>query len=379
MTTKFIFIYIIIALLIGIYRFIKNPTLKCLLVILPISILSSSIVGLRPLNAGFDTEVYVSYFNSIQGETLLTFNNAYSYNFSTEYLYKLWNLFISKFTSDAQVFLFVTSFFSVLLSIYSFKKLFGANYLLVFLFLFTTPGFTMLYGNGIRQGLAFPFFILAVYYFLNKKHLMALIFILITPLFHLYSGVFSIFTFVLYVLLNKFIIKKPLVTFIFLVFLQPLSSLLQNAIYSIYPSVYLEYGGNEYLFHYSFIIFLILFLLYNFKLKIKNPKIQNIFSIYTVMVATISIIWFAPTAYGRILYLSFPFMCFFILYLHSFIKEKITKPILIVLFLFIGIYFYNSNSVKRTMSSNFFISENNLYNDQYGHVSLFETKTKWNY
>ncbi len=348
---NFVIIYIVLC---GLYLIDKNiksiNIIGHVLIYIIASLIASSLVGFRPLDAGFDTEPYVLFYESLEGVSFNNLNSVYAYNFQTDYFYIYWNYFISKLGFNSSEFLYITAVISVFFVLIAFKKLFKSESLLVFIALYSTPGFVMFFGNAMRQGLALPVFILAIYCFLNRKYFLSGVLILITSLFHKYTGVILAITLFLSLFSFKLIENRKLLLLLVLILLQPIILLLQNIIFSIYPSVYLTMGGYEYFYHYSYIVFLLLYIIYSFKLKINNQKIKNMFNIYTILSIITSSLWFNPTAFGRVLYLVYPFMLFFIIYMFSFIKERRLKYVLLIIFLFVGIYFFITDSTQITLN-----------------------------
>lgn len=349
--TTFIIIFIALSVL---YLIDKNlyPENKIghVFIYIIASIIASYLVGIRPLDAGFDTETYVAFYESFEGISFNSLFSIFAYNFQTDYLYLIWNYFISKLGLSSTEFIYITAVVSVFLLLLASNKIFRSENLFVFLGLYSTPGFVMLFGNAMRQGMALPVFILAIHYFLNRKYLFSSILVIVTSLFHTSTGLILAFTLFLSFFSFKIIEHHKILIFIGLLFLQPIMLLFQKFIFSIYPSVYLTIGGFEYFYHYSYITFILLYIILNFKLQIKNQKMRNLFSLYTILSIIISSLWFNPTTYGRVLYLAYPFMLFFIIYMFSFIKERRLKYMLLIVFLLAGIYFFMTDSTQITLN-----------------------------
>jgi membrane-associated HD superfamily phosphohydrolase len=122
--------------------------------------------------------------------------------------------------------------------------------------------------------------------------------------------------------------------------------------------------GSAYFFHYSYIIFLFLLLVYSYSIKVKGEYMNKLFNFYIILTLIPSLIWYSSVAYGRIIYLSFPFMSFFLVILGDKFKEKWLEFLLVVVMLSVGIYFYSTSSMQATLTDNQF---HEFYN-----ISLFE-------
>lgn len=349
--------YIVIFIFISIVLVIQNPLQlnkgkrRVLFVIFPVAFISSLLVGLRPLNAGYDTFKYINYYRSVAHETYFTFFNKYSYNWETEYLYRIWSFSLSNLNVGEENFLLITAFVSIFLFLIALKKLFKEDYLLIFLFFYATPPFVALFGNAIRQGLSLPFFILAIAYFFENKKFKLLLSILCTLFIHNYTGVYLIIILVLYKFLSGFIEKKRIAIFFILLFLQPLGYFLTDYIYRLYPTKYTEFIGAEYFFHYSFILFLLLYVIYRIKNRLTLENDKQLFSIYIIISGVSSLLWFNPIAYGRVLYLGFPFLALYINNLKYFYKSNWVVYLLILMMFGAGIYFFTSPSTQGTLTS----------------------------
>lgn len=349
--TTFIIIFIVLSVLYLVDKNL-NPKNKIghIFIYIMASIVASYLVGNRHLDAGFDTKIYVAFYESIEGISFKSIFSIFAYNFQSDYLFVIWNYLISKLGLSSSGFIYITAVASVFFFLLASNKLFSSENLLVFLGLYSTPGFIMLFGNAMRQGMALPVFILAIHYFLNRKYLFSGILVIVTSLFHTYTGLILAFTLFLSFFTFRIIEHRKLLIFIGLLFLQPIILLFQKLIYSVYPSVYLTIGSFEYFYHYAYIIFLLLYIILNFKLQIKNQKIRNLFSLYTILSIIISSFWFNQIAYGRVLYLAYPFMLFFTIYMFSFIKERRLKYMLLIVFLLAGIYFFMTDSTQITLN-----------------------------
>ena len=349
---EFTIIYLAIALLAFIKVLFKWDTgIKDVLISLLSAFITSILVGLRPLSAGYDTEVYVNYFNSLNNESIFTFNEVYSYNFPLDYLFKLWTFIISSLNLDAKGFIYITALVSIFLFLQALKKLFDDKYLLVFLIFFATPGFVMLFGNGIRQGLAIPFFLFAIKQFLDKRWNIMLLNIAITLLIHQTSGLILIVTFLAMRVLPKTVFKNRLITFLLFIFLQPLAFYLRRFVYLIYSTGYLTgETSSNYFFHYSFILFLFLYIFHYFVMKNNDIYVGKVFHIYIILTLIPSLFWYADVAYGRVIYLSYPFMSFFLINIDKKFKQKWVSFLLVLLMFAVGVYFYSSDSIISTLT-----------------------------
>ena len=100
---------------------------------LVVSFIAALIVGLRSLDAGFDTIVYVEYFESLYSVSFFDLFTHYAFNFSTDYLFCFWSYLLAFFQVDASLFLLITAWASVLLFILSLNSCFKNAYWFVFL------------------------------------------------------------------------------------------------------------------------------------------------------------------------------------------------------------------------------------------------------
>ncbi len=319
-------------------------------IILPTVIISSLLVGLRPLTAGNDTIKYVTYYKSLQGSSWLNFWDVYSLSWETDYLYNIWNYLLSWLGVDVQAFIYITAVTSILLFLLALRKLVGKDYLLVFLFFMATPGFVAMFGNAIRQGLALPFFLFTLAYCYEKKWIKMILFALITLFLHNSTGVFLILG-VLGLWLFRKPIKRRRVRVLFVVLLiEPIMYFFMGQINSLFPNRYTIFSGTDYFFHYSFVLFIFLYVGFRFPNRIKRQRMAYLFAAYVVMTALTAIFWFNTIAYGRLIYLTFPFLALFLNNTKYFFKEKWMTYLIIFLMLGVGIYFYSAESVIETLS-----------------------------
>lgn len=348
--------YIIIYIILSIVFFLEKP-LKLdkgkqtyIFLILPIALISSTLVGLRPLNAGYDTVKYINYYRSLTNETFSTFLSEYSQGWETDYLYRIWSFALSALNLSEENFLYITAFVSIFFFLIALKKLFKKDYLLIFLFFYATPAFVSLFGNAIRQGLALPFFIFSIAYFFENKKFKLLLSVLCTLFIHNYTGGYLIIILVLYKIFSGYIEKNKITVFFILLCLQPLMYFLADNIYRLYPSKYTEYIGPNYFFHYSFVVFLMLYVAYRLKNRLQPTKNKQLFTIYIIISGLSSVLWFNTVAFGRILFVGFPFLALYINNLKYFYKNSMVVYLLILIMLGVGIYFYTSPSIQETLT-----------------------------
>ena len=350
---NFIIVYIIIAATFLIHDFVRPNSKTPLLLLLFIAAISSTIVGLRPLSAGYDTITYVAYYESITSETFTEFKELYAYNFENDYLYRFWNFIINSFGADSQDFLYITAFVSIFLFLVAIQKVFKQNSLLIFLFFFSSPAFISLFGNAIRQGLAIPFYLFAIYYFFEKKKYQMIVSVLLALFFHNYTGIILILILIFLKLFYNLIVKYKYIVFILMLVIEPISYYLSGFIYSIYSVEYFTFIGFDYLFHYSLLLFLYLYFIYCFRVKRISDDNRNKFATYTIITFITSFLWFNKDSFGRILYLGFPFLCYFLSNLAVLYKQKWILALIVVIMFFVGIYFFTSESAVETLSNNF--------------------------
>ncbi|UGU14374.1 EpsG family protein [Sinomicrobium kalidii] len=349
---NFILIYIFIVGVFLLERPLKLHEGKRTLwfVILPVAIVSSTLVGLRPLTAGFDTIKYVTYYNFLQYDTFSTFMDVYSYNWKGDYIYRFWNFALSWLGVSPQHFLYITASVSIFLFILSLRKLVGKDYLLIFLFFYATPGFVQLFANAIRQGFSLAFFLFAIAYYYEQRKIKLFLSVAVTLFLHNSTGIVLIMCLLMISLFSKLIKKHNKFVFVFLLLLQPLMYFFVDLINRFYPSVYTLYESSEYFFHYSFITFLFLYIFYKIRFKLRSKKGEFLFTTYIIITILTSLFWFNPTTFGRIVYLSFPFLALYINNLKYLYEQHWIALLLIVIMFGIGVYFFNTEATRNMLN-----------------------------
>jgi len=139
-------------------------------VILIFYLLGSYFIGLRPLDAGFDTPSYVRAF--LQIDDIFSAREVGKNTFgNTEFLYWPMQSFFKNFLSDPQAWLFLQYSIVFLLLGISYRYLVMDTPIPVFIFVFVLLTFDLVYfGNALRQGLAFPIGVISVYFLIQKKY-----------------------------------------------------------------------------------------------------------------------------------------------------------------------------------------------------------------
>jgi hypothetical protein len=140
-------------------------------IILSQYILFATLFGLRNIPLDSDTWRYVEYFKNNKSLDSLF---AGTFAWKGEYFFFLIGLILSNLTENSTFYLLFFSFFSFALIIASINNIFPRNYTLSSWFLYCltcTSSSYLLYGNVIRQGLAFSIALFGFSCWItNKKH-----------------------------------------------------------------------------------------------------------------------------------------------------------------------------------------------------------------
>lgn len=223
-----LFVFSLTAAMLGIaYYLISNKLLR-LIIFLLIPISFSFIVGNRDINAGFDTSKYVSGFQLTEGENLLDIPTIIKEKLGIGNEPLFWGVVwsISLLTNDPNKFLLLLAVISSVTLIFSLRVVNSQYCVVIFLLIAVSGTFINLFGNAVRQGLAIPFGILAIYYFLvlkDKKY--GMLFSVLTFGFHYSSGVILMMALLVAKVRIKILYTLP---FIGIVFSIILPSLLQH-------------------------------------------------------------------------------------------------------------------------------------------------------
>lgn len=159
-------------------------------VILIFYLLGSYFIGLRSLDAGFDTPSYVRSFLEIDDifsareVGINTFGN-------TELLYWPVQSFLKNFIPDPQSWLFLQYSITFLFISLSYKYLVKDTFVPMFIFVFVLLTFDLVYfGNALRQGLAFPIGVISIYFFIHRKYFTYLLLVFLSISLHWSSLIF---------------------------------------------------------------------------------------------------------------------------------------------------------------------------------------------
>ena len=348
---NFFIVYAFIVAAIVFEKLVVNRSFGRAVLFVAVAIIAATIVGLRPLDAGYDTAVYVSYFNLIGHENLLSINEVYAYNFQYDYLYKLWNFFLAKLGFDESSYLYITACVSILLFLVSLEKLFRRDSLLIFLLFYSTPAFVSLFGNAIRQGLSIPFFLFTLYHLLTGKRILMFVFFAITILLHNFTGIILLVLVGIRVLLLPLMRNRKALLLVLLLLIQPAAYYLSSVLYTILPTEYLTFVGGEYFFHYSFVLFLAIYAISFLTNLTLTSRDGQLLEIYISISFVTSLVWYHPDTFGRVVYLGFPFLCFFVSRYTRLYNIGWMKPAMILGMLFVGMYFFGQSSTSTTLSS----------------------------
>lgn len=254
-----------------------------------ISILTMSIfAGIRDLNIGTDLGVYgLNTFNSAtQYSTLSGYLSSSTINiYHIETGYAVLNYIISRFTHNANVFLFVLALIMYTLTYFSliqFRKYSPvATSLFVYLMLFYGNSFSLL-----RQSFACTMVFLGIALFINQHRIKGLLFLILAPFFHS-TGIIGILILIVWIWLIKIKENKirKLTTFFILVFIvitafsnQIINFLLNhnliNNVYSAYMDGTLSnVNSTEGTSIYNFYRLIFIFLFYLIWTKVKKNDI----------------------------------------------------------------------------------------------------------
>ena len=206
-------------------RFLVLPTFFFFLII----------AGFRTSSVGGDLGTYISIFesNNIQ---LPDLSHLFSSRFEIGYL--LFNIFLRNFSDQYSFLLFVFAFTTLFSWFFVISKN-SKNAYISFIIYFSSLGMFFYSLSNIRQGLAIALSFLGIHYLLRNKKILATVFILLAPLFHI-SGIVCL----LYFPFKKILLNKKIYKGIFLVFLIifPFTKQLAMVFISLFPQYtsYLE-------------------------------------------------------------------------------------------------------------------------------------------
>lgn len=140
--------------------------------------------GFRTSSVGGDLGTYISIFesNNIQ---LPDLSHLFSSRFEIGYL--LFNIFLRNFSDQYPFLLFVFAFMTLFSWFFVISKN-SKNAYISFIIYFSSLGMFFYSLSNIRQGLAIAVSFLGIHYLLRNKKILATVFILLAPLFHI-SGI----------------------------------------------------------------------------------------------------------------------------------------------------------------------------------------------
>lgn len=174
---------VIIILLLSIFtnvNYINNKIIRTIIT-WPFLISLGIIFGWRPLEDFTDTYNYAVFFNSYKNLTLL---NALAET-PMENGFTTFQWIISQYTNSISIYLFLVFILSIVLILLSYREIFSKNYLFAMLAFVFSPLFDGLYGNIIRTGIAFGFFMLGSIYIFQNKKISGSLLLLISSTFHI--------------------------------------------------------------------------------------------------------------------------------------------------------------------------------------------------
>lgn len=251
--------------------------------------------GLRSYRVGTDTGNYTRNFNSQLNI------DSFEFNKDIEFGYQVLEYALLSVTSHYFWLLTITSFIIIYCYLSMMKK-YSVNYWFS-VFLFITLGVYTFFFNGLRQGLAMAIFMLAVPALLEKKFINYLLVCLFASLFH----ITALFIIPFYFIVNLRIkpIYKILITFLgsllasrFLVFY--ISS--TNDRYKGYAQASEEAGGYLTIGFYTFIMILIIFVGYLYRIKDKHfQKLLTFYASGVVFIIPLAMLGTNPSGPQRFL------------------------------------------------------------------------------
>lgn len=325
---------------------LRSPQLNSLLGLV-IVVLASLIVGTRELNAGFDTKGYVEAYSLLDTNIVSSYIVIKQYfGISIEPLFWGFAWVLSKLGATPEQFLLIVAFISIFLTGYTYRKIDPEYYYLSFVGVLFSGSFISLYGNAMRQGMAIPFFLLALYFFMQGRNRKAILFAIITFFIHQYTGAL---VFLFY--LSRLVPWKlfPVIWLGSLLMAIAISSGVLNWIPGI--AHYAKASGLAYLVHPTYIEFPIYYyLLHRFNM-LEDEKLEKmvhfmaaVFLLQTIFITNIY-------SYNRIGLMRFVLEP--IIYARLFTKLKPVKAshqLLLLLFLVYGTMIYFSESVQKTLN-----------------------------
>ena len=181
-------------------------------------LLLTCFLGFRDNNIGLDMKNYEDFFH-------LASNSSFSYLFTNAHFelgFKLYTKFVSLFTTNYSIFIFITSFLSMI-GIYDFIKENSKNYF-ASIYLFITFNYFIYYFCTLRQVLAISILLLSMRFIKSKDFKKFIFLVLLASLFHKTAIIFGIVYFIPYIKLTKkkinyfyigslilFLLKNPLI------------------------------------------------------------------------------------------------------------------------------------------------------------------------
>lgn len=153
-------------------------------------------LAIRPIEG--DTFHYFQFFDNLNSILDIP-KQLIFYLSSIDYVFGFFTFLVKQISNNFVFYLFILDLF-VLGSIYYFsKEFFNKNKLILILLFIASPVYFFILGNAIRQGLGIGFFILFIYFFLQKKRLLSILFL-----------VFAIFSHPVYIVVFPFLIFNKL-------------------------------------------------------------------------------------------------------------------------------------------------------------------------
>ncbi|WP_168927786.1 EpsG family protein [Chitinophaga terrae (ex Kim and Jung 2007)] len=311
-------------------------------------VLASAIVGFRPLNAGYDTKGYVEAYELLDKSFVESFLVIKQYfGVSIEPFFWGYAWLLNSFGLTSKEFLFCTALISISLTGLVYRKIDPKFFFISFLGVLFSGSYINLYGNAIRQGLAMPFFLLALYHGMNGSNIKVIIYAVITFLFHQFTGLLAVLIFLPRLLPFRFYGIIWLSTFV-------LTFIIKLGLFNFVPGIaqYLKGSSWAYLIHPTYLEFPIYsYLVIRLKLR-EDWMFYRIFKFVAVVFLVQTLFVFNIYAYNRIGLLRFILEPIIYTRIILSIKPiKAASQIAILVFFIYGAFIFFSQTVQDTLSS----------------------------
>lgn len=344
------FVLLSLSFLCFLYYSSKNTLLKSIIVVLFI-LLSSFIVGTRPLNAGFDTHHYIDGFNLLSNVDYF-WNVSYAIKtelgIGNDFAFWFIAFVINKLGFSGSDFLYINACISIALLYLGLNKV-SSKSAIIILFAFVVCGtFYNTYGNAIRQSYALsliPFLIYYRYISLSLKKYFFVLFLVF--LFHKASAVilFVFFIFTLFSFRTNLIFYFSSLPICYLVkfFISKVNGF---SIYTDSSSVLLN--PPFIMLNFTLVLILTFRIVKPLQCKIKEGLGYALFIPFLILTSFSTIFSFNEFAYNRVANFAYLLQVLLISFvLLSFFKQKQFMAFIMICLSFLwGVIILNSTSVS---------------------------------